>query len=336
MLDCRANKKLYFNLLCTFAIIIFTAFNVQWKHQTIETELPPVYRVPLVHDTPVEVVETLHEEKHNEDLAIEWLMRERRQVVRQMCATVKEESKTDEMPDFIPIDSLDALFLPIAKAGSTNWKKMIMLIEKEAPVNVTKPGQISGSEATEFSRSKMRQFVAQHKSNSSIAQMRQKFMVVREPFQRLLSAYRNKIEPPKRNDMFGKWSRQISAKYRVDQSDPIERAATFDEFLRYFVNPKEKTNGHWIGQNKLAQSCRFQYDYILKLEDIEFESNWLFRHLKLDLTYPPVYGHDHDKNELTEKYLKNIDKNLLRQVHDQLRFDYQLFNYPLPSFFYIQ
>ena len=187
--------------------------------------------------------------------------------------------------------------------------------------------------ATEYGNQKTREFIAQYDRNQSIAKTRQKFIVVREPFQRLLSAYRNKIEPPGRLDFFGKMSRQISTRYRTNQSDLTERVATFEEFLLFYVNPKETTNEHWSSFCHLAKPCQFQYDFILKLEDIEFESNWLFRHFQIDISYPKGYKRPTDKHTRTNAYLQKIDKNLLRQVYDMLRLDYQLFNYPLPSFF---
>ena len=203
----------------------------------------------------------------------------------------------------------------------------------DAPKNVSLPNQIKGPMATEYGKRKTREFAAQYDRNQSIAKTRQKFIVVREPFQRLLSAYRNKIEPPGRLDMFGQMSRTISAKYRTNQSDTAERVATFDEFLQFYVNPEEKKNEHWTSFYRLAKPCQFQYDFVLKLEDIEFESNWLFRHFQKNISYPQGYPHPTDKHSRTEAYLQRIDKNLLRQVYDLLHLDYQLFNYPLPSFF---
>lgn len=71
--------------------------------------------------------------KHDEDTAIEWLMRERRQILRQTCHTFDDPPQPGDdrfqPPNFIPIDALNALFLPVPKVGCTNWKKIIMMIE---------------------------------------------------------------------------------------------------------------------------------------------------------------------------------------------------------------
>lgn len=153
VLDFRSYRKLIFIFLCSIFIIITKAMYAQ-NNPSIETNQSLVAQRNTLPNSgsvigvPVQVAESPKQE-HNEDIAIEWLMRERRQVVRQTCASLEKVTNEDkEMPHFIPINSTNALFLPIAKAGSTNWKKIIMLIEGDAPPNMTIPAQISGTQAS--------------------------------------------------------------------------------------------------------------------------------------------------------------------------------------------
>ena len=190
---------------------------------------------------------------------------------------------------------------------------------------------MNSNNATEYGKIKNDEFHRLYAKNSSIVDM-PKFLIVREPFGRLLSAYRNKIEPH-RDDYFGRMSKSMSKKYRENQSDKEERWATFEEFLKFYTNPMEKQNEHWVTFKKLAQPCKYQYDYVLKLEDIEVESNWLFRHLKLDITYRQGSKPKTDKHAFIQSYVKEIDSDLLKQVYKKLEDDYKLFNYPMPTFF---
>ena len=62
-------------------------------------------------------------------------MRERRQILRQTCRTfdphflIEADEADFQPPNFIPINALSSLFLPVPKVGCTNWKKIIMMIE---------------------------------------------------------------------------------------------------------------------------------------------------------------------------------------------------------------
>ena len=104
---------------------------------------------------------------------------------------------------------------------------------------------------------------------------------------RLLSGYRNKIEPM-RDDTFGKWSRDIITYYRKDQNDT--KPTTFNEFLEWWVDGTHRgsDNEHWQTYRNLINPCLYQWDYILKLENIEEESKWLFSEFNITkITYPP-------------------------------------------------
>ena len=104
---------------------------------------------------------------------------------------------------------------------------------------------------------------------------------------RLLSGYRNKIEPM-RQDTFGKWSRDIIDRYRSDKNDT--RPTTFSEFLEWWVDGKYRgsENEHWQTYRNLLNPCLYKWDYILKLENIEEESKWLFSEFNItEINYPP-------------------------------------------------
>jgi len=104
---------------------------------------------------------------------------------------------------------------------------------------------------------------------------------------RLISAYRNKIETI-RDDIFGKMSREITKNYRMDQNET--GPTRFTEFLEWWLDGKTKwsQNEHWQTYRNLINPCAYKWDYILKLENIEEESKWLFSELNItEIKYPP-------------------------------------------------
>ena len=51
-------------------------------------------------------------------------------------------------------------------------------------------------------------------------------------------------------------------------------------------------NEHWQTYRNLLNPCLYQWDYILKLENIEEESKWLFAEFNItEIEYPPGDSH---------------------------------------------
>ena len=77
-------------------------------------------------------------------------------------------------------------------------------------------------------------------------------------------------------------------KYRSDKSDKTARPATFTEFLRSYVDKHEKDDVHWRPFEFVAQPCRFDYQYVLKIESVQKESTWLLKKFNSTYSYPEV------------------------------------------------
>ena len=93
-----------------------------------------------------------------------------------------------------------------------------------------------------------------------------------------------------REDTFGDWAREIIDRYRLDKTDNDTRPTTFSEFLEWWVDGtyRGSDNEHWNTYRNLLNPCHYKWDYILKLENIEEESKWLFSKLNItEINYPP-------------------------------------------------
>ena len=91
-----------------------------------------------------------------------------------------------------------------------------------------------------------------------------------------------------REDTFGKWSQEIIDRYRLNKNDT--RPTTFSEFLEWWVDGtyRGSENEHWQTYRNLLNPCLYKWDYILKLENIEEESKWLFSEFNItEIHYPP-------------------------------------------------
>ena len=96
-----------------------------------------------------------------------------------------------------------------------------------------------------------------------------KFMVVRHPFVRLVSAFRDKLE------RMTEYNVRYHAKDAVRMTErrynsTVADSPTFPEFADYLVRtPPNLMDKHWAPYSKLCLPCNISYDAILKLETIK-------------------------------------------------------------------
>lgn len=73
-----------------------------------------------------------------------------------------------------------------------------------------------------------------------------KFIFVRHPFDRILSAFRNKLEHPFTDEFQRRYGRKIIGQYRPYASDEAIDAGSdvsFTEFMKYIINEKPSKLG---------------------------------------------------------------------------------------------
>ena len=99
-----------------------------------------------------------------------------------------------------------------------------------------------------------------------------KFMIVRHPLERLVSAFRNKIEPPlsrQHLDRFPHFLKvEILEQYRSYQfrqwktNTSLNISVTFPEFIQYFIETNVmKINEHFRPSIDICHPCLIKYDF---------------------------------------------------------------------------
>jgi len=109
---------------------------------------------------------------------------------------------------------------------------------------------------------------------------------------------------------------------------------TFEEFLRHVLWTKDLGLGdhHWVPQSELCNVCAGDFEYILKLENINQEIAYVLKTLK----YPkiPAYKHTHLSKNNTKKssymdFYKDIPVDLFREILELYKFDFLFFGYSI-------
>ena len=161
---------------------------------------------------------------------------------------------------------------------------------------------------------------------------------MRHPFERLLSAYRDKLEHLKgREYYYRRFGRHITYKYRIIKKNNTKLEPTFTEFLE-FIAKEKYFDEHWIPYYDACRPCDIKYDYILKFET--FEDERLFLLLETGLLDQLNFNEFKISSPrrattkiLIENYYKDVPISLLKKIYNVYKIDFKLFSYSPEDYF---
>jgi len=178
-------------------------------------------------------------------------------------------------------DDRRLLYCDIAKIASSNWKRTLIYLSGKT--SASSPSNISGWDAVADLGEKILPRLSTFKPDEIRFRLSTyfKFVFVREPFDRLQSAYVDKFGS-RDNDLFNKdHGRDIIRQYRKNPTNESLLSGNdvrFDEFVSHLTDPrileKEKQkprhwysfDQHWRQYYHLCHPCLVHYDFIGKYE----------------------------------------------------------------------
>ena len=229
----------------------------------------------------------------------------------------------------------------VLQAGSTMWKRAWGLLSGAFTLhdiqhamkilNVTENNLVHDENYARLSGIRR----IRHPQNLTKEKSYFKVLVVRNPYQRLLSAYMDLIK--ENAPHFKQISNQIANRYRGTSSG-IERAATFGEFIEHVLHEYESNtvrrgiDDHWTPIHQLCHPCEIRYDYIIKLEHHDddvyvFMKNFFNDTFTMDEVFDRNAGPHSDRNETDIKLYYTIEQKKLQKLGEFLDFDCRLFEY---------
>lgn len=112
------------------------------------------------------------------------------------------------------------------------------------------------------------------------------FLFVRDPFERILSAYRNKLEGNK-NTFYKALGTKIVHRYRKRQlGGPWPRCGpTFEEFVRFLIAEHaagKRFDEHWAPVYSFCTPCSVNFTIIGKTETFQRDSEFIIRQAGLE------------------------------------------------------
>ncbi|XP_068587962.1 carbohydrate sulfotransferase 8-like [Cebidichthys violaceus] len=263
----------------------------------------------------------------------------RRQLMKEMCAKYKSNiSKTitaHHVKNLFVEDKYKLLYCQVPKAGCSNWKRTLIVLAGLAP-----NAQSIQHDTVHEGNYLRKLHTFDRKGITHRLETYTKVMFVREPLERMVSAYRDKFENPNSyyHNLFGK---AIISKYRADPSPEAlntGNGVTFKEFVQYLLDVHRPAGMdiHWEQANQLCNPCLIDYDFIGKFENMEEESNFLLRltgappNVKLPSFKDRNPADTRTSVNTTQKYFSQVSTLERQRIYDFYYTDYLMFNYTKP------
>ncbi|XP_062856116.1 carbohydrate sulfotransferase 8 [Trichomycterus rosablanca] len=262
----------------------------------------------------------------------------RQKLMQEFCSRSKSLTKTvthQQVAHIFVEDSHKLLYCEVPKAGCSNWKRVLMVLQGKA----SSPMELR-HEQVHYGNSVKGLVTLSHKEILHRLNTYTKVLFVREPFERLVSAFRDKFESPNfyYHPVFGK---PIIAKYRTD-AQPADLltgdGVTFREFIQYLldVNRPVGMDNHWELMGKLCHPCLINYDFIGKFETMDEDANFLLKQIRApaNLTFPKFKDRNPKEPRtnwhITHKYFSQLNATEKQKLYDFYYMDYLMFNYSKP------
>jgi len=253
------------------------------------------------------------------------------------------------------------LYCPVFKAASTSW--LVNYLKLSNSSTNPKEGNLHSKITNLFPPP------ATFKLRKKIYSESIKFIIVRHPFERLVSAYRDKLAGFSRNDHYLDMRKHIITKYRKDLSDK-SAIPTFSESVDFVLDELKKMeagssnlviDGHFMPYTRRCIPCAIEYDVIIKFESLEDDSQYLIEQCNLEDKLQVVHENaaptgprtpQGQKNkskkvksgksnpELTASstnkaltFFKDIESDKIKQLYTHYKYDFEIFGYSATEYF---
>uniref|UniRef100_A0A182PK89 Carbohydrate sulfotransferase n=1 Tax=Anopheles epiroticus TaxID=199890 RepID=A0A182PK89_9DIPT len=245
--------------------------------------------------------------------------------LREVCERTNNGGKTAiETSFYIHVKNESLLYCLVFKSGTTSW---FYNINRWAGISEEK---ILDDKTDNFMLARKMHPWENPRVLLTSMKNTYSFIVVRDPFERLISAYEERLLG-QIHPYFKNLSHQIYKRYHDDGQE--FGIPSFQDFARYVVDQfrnKKPSDLHWRPINDLCTPCLARYDSIMKMEtfaqDLEYLKNRTHLHEKIKSVQMNHSRRDPIKR-LIEKYYSQLTKQQFDDLYDIYKIDFELFQY---------
>lgn len=264
-------------------------------------------------------------------------MREFRQRIAAKCRN-GEMSATNPhnstLTNILVSNQYKTLFCFVPKVACGNWKRIFLVLNGQFNTTAEISGPTAHDSGLLDTLDKYSTEEIEHK-----LQTYKKIVFIREPLERLLSAYRNKFTASYHKRFRQRYAKAIIKKYRKNLTEvPDEDHVTLNEFVKYLIHlrPKDRLDVHWELQHKLCTPCSINYDFIGKYESLRSDAARTLSIMGASekVTFPDIgkRREGQDTKTLMKKFYSQISEREFLQLREIYNKDYEIFEYRKPIY----
>ncbi|XP_068444597.1 carbohydrate sulfotransferase 12-like [Clinocottus analis] len=290
----------------------------------------------------------------------------RKQRIRDMCSgkdavefpgrtRAFEQIPNRELDHLIVDDTHQIIYCYVPKVACTNWKR-VMVVLSQSLISPSSGKPYTDPEAVPpdvvHNSSLHLTFAKFWRHYGSLSrhlmalklQHYTKFLFVRDPFVRLISAFRNKFGRPN-EDFYKQFGSVMLQRYGNVSGSLPETAAeafaagvkpSFQQFVTYLLDPETEResifNEHWRQVYRLCHPCQVKYDFIGRLETLETDAEHLLKLLEVDhLLRFPSGARNRTAASWERDWFAQIPVTMRRELYKLYEPDFEMFGYPKPD-----
>jgi len=226
-------------------------------------------------------------------------------------------------------------FCPIWKSASTFMLKKLLLISPGGKYDKESVKQLGG-QANVIARKEFG-YLDNWEMYPNFTTHGNTFIFVRHPFERILSAFRDKLEDPsvrgiKFNEYYyNKYGRRVVMYYRKEKiTGPSFKYPRFNEFIDFLVDKDIRyADEHWAPFVRECTPCHVNYTFIGHFETLYWDVHLLANKTNLEKLWDDKndYFQSSTYDAVSREYYASVDRDQIRKLYQKYKIDFELFGY---------